>query len=332
MCPDHSPLVPDLPAEATRPQMPLSVLRAVLGDLVALGGTRWIDLVGIGEPLAHPHFLEWAAEIKQAGFGLCLSTNGALLTEEKAGRLAEMGVDRINVSINAGLDETYREIHPGAAEGNRRRVLAALRAMNERCDELGRPRPVLALSAVVFRATYRDATALVESAAEVGAEYMHFHQIATVPATAHLALSPEEAAAAREAMREAVERARALGVGTNASTFLTAERPDLGERIRCYAGQMFTRILADGQVRFCCGCEWVAGNVNEQPFREIWRSRGYAEMRRLALGLARSGTAPSHCSCFTVCPHLAHNLAIHNLLFPARPFPTSIAPDPRLVG
>jgi MoaA/NifB/PqqE/SkfB family radical SAM enzyme len=336
MCPDHSPLVPGLPPEGQRAQMPLAVLQSLLGDLVLLGGTRWIDLVGIGEPLLHLDFMHWAGQIKQAGFGLCISTNGSLLDEEKARNLAEIGLDRINVSINAGSDEVYTQVHPGAPASVRRRILASLKAMNARCDEIGRRRPALALSAVVFRATYRDLLPIIQSAAEVNAEYVHFHQMATAPATEELALGPEEWQQGRDLMREVGRLASELKVGTNASTFLTEERPDLGRGayrlIRCYAGHVFTRILADGQVRFCCGCDWSAGNLNEQPFRHMWRSRPYRKMRRLALGLPRGRNAPPHCACFTACPHHAHNVAIHNMLFPDRLFPVSIAPDPRLLG
>ncbi len=336
MCPDHSPLVPGLPSEGQRAQMSLAVLQGLLDDLVLLGGTRWIDLVGIGEPLLHPDFMDWAGQIKQAGFGLCLSTNGSLLDEEKARRLADIGLDRINVSINAGSDEVYTQVHPGAPAAVRQRILASLKAMNARCDEIGRRRPALALSAVVFNATYRDLLPIVRSAAEVSAEYLHFHQMTTVPATEGLALGPEESQQARDAMREVGKLASELRVGTNASTFLTEERLDLCRdayrRIRCYAGHVFTRILADGQVRFCCGCDWTAGNLNEQPFRRIWRSRAYRGMRRLALGLPRSGNAPPYCLCFTACPHHAHNIAIHNMLFPDRPFPVSMPPDARILG
>jgi len=336
MCPDHSPLVADLPAEGQRAQMSLPVLQGLLDDLILLGGTRWIDLVGIGEPLLHPDFMEWAGEVKRAGFGLCMSSNGSLLDEGKARRLADMGLDRINVSINAGSDEVYREVHPGSPPAVRQRILVSLKALMGRCDEMGRPHPALALSAVVFESTYRDLLGVVRSAAEVGAEYVHFHPMATVPGTKALALSPAESQQAREIMGEVGQLAKELGVGTNASTFVTDERPDLGRdayrQIRCYAGHVFSRILADGQVRFCCGCDWTAGNLNERPFRRIWRSGAYARMRRLALGLPSSANAPAYCSCFTACPHHAHNIAIHNVLFPQRRFPTSIAPDPRILG
>jgi len=334
MCPNHSPLVPGLPPEGQRAQMPLPVLRGLLDDLTRLGGTRWIDLVGVGEPLLHPDFVQFAEEVKRSGFGLCISTNGALLTTEIAALLAEIGVDRINVSINAGSDEVYREVHPGAPAATRQAILASLRAMYARCRELGRPRPAAALSAVVFRRTYRDLPALLDSAAAVGVGYVHLHPLATVPATEDLALDAEEWEHARQVFRDLAARACELGIRTNASAFLAEERPDhcreIYRRIRCYAGHVFSVILADGQVRFCCGCEWTAGDLNQQSFWRIWRSRGYARMRQTALSLPRVSRAPAGCSCFQMCPHAAHNTAIHNQLFPQRRLPTTAPPDARL--
>jgi MoaA/NifB/PqqE/SkfB family radical SAM enzyme len=313
--------------------MSLALFRRLLGDLRALGGTRQVDLVGIGEPLLHPDCLEMAAAVKEAGFRLGLATNGSLLAGEKARRLAEIGVDKLHVSINSGSEEVYQAVHPTAPAGARRRILEALVEMNRHCDRERLRRPRVALSAVVFKQTYLELPALVRAAAEVGAGDVVFIPMGAVAETKSLALEGEEWPQAREVMRAADQQARELGMRTNAAGLLTSERPDMCReiyrRISCYAGHTFSLVFADGQVRFCCGCDRGLGNLHEASFRELWRGRAYAEMRRLALDLPRSGEAPERCACFEACPHRPQNIATHNRLYPGHRIPVGEEQDGR---
>jgi MoaA/NifB/PqqE/SkfB family radical SAM enzyme len=51
----------------------------------------------------------------------------------------------------------------------------------------------------------------------------------------------------------------------------------------CIHGWIDARILASGDVVFCCECvEQPIGNIHEESFREIWFSEGYALFRKKA--------------------------------------------------
>jgi MoaA/NifB/PqqE/SkfB family radical SAM enzyme len=116
MCWDHPP--EDRQSEATaerfgfQPQelMSLATFQSVIDDLHRLG-TRRIDLVGRGEPLLNPAVVDMVAHAKARGMLLLLCTNAARLTTAFSDRFVALGLDRLNVSLNAGTPETYPLIH-----------------------------------------------------------------------------------------------------------------------------------------------------------------------------------------------------------------------------
>lgn len=318
MCTMHSPLVSGLPAESERAEMSLEVFRGLLLDLKELSGSVQVDLVGVGEPLLHPDWLEMVSMARELRFRVGIATNGSLLNEKKAGAIAELGLDKLHVSINSGSEEVYREVHPNTAPGTRERILACLWEINAACDRKGIERPRLGLACVVFKQTYRDLVGLVRSAAEVEATDVHLMPMGTTPQTEEIALDEGEWREARGMMEEAHELAVELGLRTNAPDLLMLQRPgvcrEVYKEVPCYVGHNFSLVFADGRVRFCCGCDVTLGNLNERSFREIWRGRAYAEIRRQALRLPRSGEEPAGCACFRACPHWRDNVATHQRL------------------
>lgn len=65
-----------------------------------------------GEPLLHPEILDFIQYAKEANVAdeLVMFTNGALLTEEYATKLANTGLDIIQISVEGVSDEKYREV------------------------------------------------------------------------------------------------------------------------------------------------------------------------------------------------------------------------------
>ncbi len=57
-------------------------------------------LLSGGEPLAHPHFFELAAEAARLGLRLTLSTNGTLIDAETARRIRETGFTYVGISFD----------------------------------------------------------------------------------------------------------------------------------------------------------------------------------------------------------------------------------------
>jgi MoaA/NifB/PqqE/SkfB family radical SAM enzyme len=78
---------------------------AVLDELRALG-TLSVTLTG-GDPLTHPEFFEIATAARGRGLAVRLFTNGALVTQEVAERLAGLNLVAVEMSLHGARAETH---------------------------------------------------------------------------------------------------------------------------------------------------------------------------------------------------------------------------------
>lgn len=81
-------------------------------DLAAtsLDGITHVSLCGLGEPLLNKHAAEFTRQVRDAGFEVSLSSNGALLTEERGEALLEAGLNRIFINV-ADKGEDYERVY-----------------------------------------------------------------------------------------------------------------------------------------------------------------------------------------------------------------------------
>jgi hypothetical protein len=97
-----SPLVPDPKALATH---------EIRHFADALRHAVFVSLQGLGEPLAHPHFEEIAEELAKylsPVARLEIITNGWLLAGHRWELLKSLGINAIQVSVNAATDRTHQ--------------------------------------------------------------------------------------------------------------------------------------------------------------------------------------------------------------------------------
>jgi MoaA/NifB/PqqE/SkfB family radical SAM enzyme len=69
-----------------------------------------VSLCGLGEPLINRNTVSFVEKVKAAGFRCAMSSNGALLTEDKAHALLDAGLDEIYINIS-DIDEEYERIY-----------------------------------------------------------------------------------------------------------------------------------------------------------------------------------------------------------------------------
>lgn len=75
-------------------------------------GTREVGFYGMGEPLLDRNLEEYIRYAKSLGYEYTyITTNGALLSEERSKSLLEAGIDSVKFSINAANPEDYFFIH-----------------------------------------------------------------------------------------------------------------------------------------------------------------------------------------------------------------------------
>ena len=105
----------------------------LLKQMVELGIPR-MTLHTVGEPLLHPEVTEMIAKAKEQGRIVTISTNGSLLTEDKARALVKAGPDILNISADAGDAETLAKTRDGL---ELKTVVEGLQRLNTFRDEFG---------------------------------------------------------------------------------------------------------------------------------------------------------------------------------------------------
>nr|NJM03168.1 12,18-didecarboxysiroheme deacetylase [Desulfobacula sp.] len=101
---------------------------AMIDDLAAFGVP--VLLFSGGEPLTHPKLVEYAQYAVKKGMRAVISTNGTLITKEKAKQLKEIGLSYVGISLD-GLEDTH-DLFRGV-KGAYQKALAAI----ENCKEAG---------------------------------------------------------------------------------------------------------------------------------------------------------------------------------------------------
>lgn len=80
--------------------------REVVKDVSGLELT--VSLCGLGEPLINRNAISFVKKVKAEGFNCSMSSNGALLTEDKTRALLDAGLDEIYINISDIGDEYER--------------------------------------------------------------------------------------------------------------------------------------------------------------------------------------------------------------------------------
>lgn len=99
------------------------------------GHTQYIRYASNGEPLTHPHIYDMLEYAKRRSNTLVtLTTNGKLMSEPRSERLLAIGVDVIDISLDAFTPETYAKIRVGgflpATQANVLKLIELIRARN----------------------------------------------------------------------------------------------------------------------------------------------------------------------------------------------------------
>jgi MoaA/NifB/PqqE/SkfB family radical SAM enzyme len=317
-CPFHNPSADKGHREADLPKMSYETFARLLGQLRRMG-TQGLDICGDGEPLTHPEAMEMIALARQLQFDVTLATNGALLTAQRARQLVDIGVRRMHVSMNAGTEETYRRLHPGAPEGKFEQIIARLGEMAEYAQaECRRPIEV-EFSAVLNRANMHEIGLMLQAASRAGAGWLMLILMGPVQGREDLLLRPEDWLLLEADLERLGQRANEIALRTNLDSLRpgasAAGTRSVYERIPCYIGHEYALILADGNVVFCCQCSRPLGNLQQDSFEEIWKSERYREARQQARALPTSRRPLPGCECFTACSHVAVNLDVYRKLY-----------------
>jgi MoaA/NifB/PqqE/SkfB family radical SAM enzyme len=283
------------------------LLRTTVDELAELGCGK-IHLSG-GEPLLREDLFELIEYMVTKGMRVNLTTNGTLLTREKAQRLAASGAKSISVSIDSPEAKIHDRIR---AKGAWKRAIRKAKAKTK-----------IRLNTVISRTNYESLIDLPDLAHEAGANALtlipvddpegrlllnkrrirdYNEHIAPILASQGLEyglLDSEREAYPFGTEKAEIEQSKkgwyALG--------LYDEQP-------CYAPWTHALITPSARIYACCmtrGMPKPLGNLLEAPFTDIWQGEAYrafrARMHKQPLGICR------HCDDF-----LDQNRYLHSLV------------------
>ncbi len=297
-------------------------------DEIAAFSKPVIILTG-GEPLLRSDIWEIAAYGDRLGLRMVMATNGTLVTEEIAGKMAAAGIRRVSVSLD-GLDamshDGFRRV-PGAFAG----ALAGIGAMKKAGmefqinttitrDNLAQIREIHALALNLGAAAHHifllvpTGRARELAAQEISSEQYEetlswfYEQSRACPIQLKATCAPhyyrifhQRRAADRREQRDrqptAADRETGFPEGLPAQD-ATAGHPFNTMTRGCLGGMSFCFISHRGQVQPCGYLELDCGRIGNQDFREIWEvSPIFRDLRNLNLYKGKCG----RCEFIRVC-------------------------------
>ena len=244
----------------------------VMKDL-ASAGTLFLTFSG-GEIFLRPDLYEILAEARRLHFDVSLKTNALLVTEERAARLREFGVRRVQISVYSHIPEVHDAITK--VPGSLQRTLAAIPLLLEQGLQVKLACPLMRENLLA----YRGVMALAE---KIGVPYVLDLTITPmmdgneaplahrIPVSSLLPVMQDPALHACKPQPTA-EAARAMQdyPATIGSAVSSGIESSAYEDLPCSAGHNSCYISPYGDVFPCVQLPQAAGNLRRERFRDIW--------------------------------------------------------------
>jgi radical SAM protein with 4Fe4S-binding SPASM domain len=273
-----------------------------------------------GEPLLHRDLPDILEKMKKWRFAVYLLSNGTLITESWAGRLAALGVDGVQISLE-GPGPIHEDIRgPGsfaaALAGARNLVAAGVKVIfNTTLSRLN-------------AAAFAD---LVPLSLSLGVQELGFARL--VPsgrgeALLDQMLSPEELKEFYQEILAIEVNGLDVGSGDPLANQMSAAAPETGEGDSfpwggCAAGVSGLTLLPDGTILPCRRLPVPLGNVRRDRLREIWAASPVLE------ALRDKTRYPGKCGSCPRWPQCRGCRAIAYACSRAAGTPDFLAPDPQ---
>jgi radical SAM protein with 4Fe4S-binding SPASM domain len=274
-------------------RLSLPVIHRLADQLAALG-TRKVHLSG-GEVLLRSDVFEVIDAFAGRGVQVNLTTNGTLLTEAMAHRLAESGVHNLSISLDGATPAVHDMLR---GKGNWKRTLHGVQRLRRAAKHVRRKLHIR-VNCVVTRRNYQNLAGVPQVAYQAGADRLtlipvddpggrlrlnkerirHYNQV-VAPTLAEQALA--------HGMLNRVEEAYPFGVTGADLEWSKAGMYALGlyQAQPCYMPWLHALIDPQGKVYACCMLRSTPrlGNVIETGgFGAVWEGEAFRDFRRRML-------------------------------------------------
>ena len=134
-----------------------------------------------GEPLFRPDLFDIAAYGVESGFRMALATNGTLVSEWVAARIADAGFSRVAVSLDGACADTHDRFR--GLDGSHQLALRGLRNLRDQGVSVQ-------INSTIARHNVAELSRLLDLALEIGADALHLFML--VPVGCGLEIAPSE--------------------------------------------------------------------------------------------------------------------------------------------
>jgi MoaA/NifB/PqqE/SkfB family radical SAM enzyme len=276
--------------ENREPPISMDRFKETLTDLAELGCKK-IHFSG-GEPMLRPRLAELVDHSTNLGMRVTMTTNGTLVTKEKAKAFIEAGLRGVNVSIDSPVRKIHEKIR--GVEGSYKLTTKAVSLFNKYSHK---GKLTVRINTVVSRDNYFSLATLPDLAHELGADGINLIPVDD-HCGEHLSMRKKDIALFNEEIAPQIEkRANELGINIADEDAFPFGRDEsevrLGRAGRyafgyyskhpCFAPWSHSLIDFNGFVYVCCMTrEQIPplGDLKTQSFKEIWEGAGYQAVRQ----------------------------------------------------
>lgn len=278
-------------------------------------GIKNFHIAGEGEPLLHPRIDQICQSARAAGISVGILTNGVPLTEKRAYAILPHVDLYLQISINAGTEESYSRIHQTHPKDwecvwkNIRRIVMIKQELKCSC-QIGVNLTVIAEAEHEGKripSNWPEIELLVKRTKDAGVDYIAIKPYSQHPYSkktvklygdATYASSIDKIAATGEYLRAQYETDQfKVIVRTDRFREYDEERG----YDRCMATPTLWGYIQSNGTFISCSAHWTnplfhLGNINTQTFKEIWfgeRRRWLLDyMRNFDISVCRKGCQP----------------------------------------
>lgn len=251
-------------------ELSLSQFAAILSEACEMG-LRMVRLSGGGDPTVHPQIIEILDLIKERNLVLVrFDTNGLRLTRRISEKLLECELQVLHVSLQAPTSISWQSLTGVAAKGFYK-VIGNIELFQTLAKEKG-ILPRVYLSFVIDKVTAQLVPEMMELGRRLGVE-VHMHGLNNHQYDDEFRDAFQRRNGVEPALYEASYKpVPLLRKGDN-----LVEKQTTGP---CLAPWISAVIKASGDVSICCAAPAsVYGNLNQEPWSDIWNGKAISQLR-----------------------------------------------------
>lgn len=283
-CWTHSP---HLKNTSSQSELKLEIVKASLLDFKSIG-VKKVCFSGRGEPFLHSNFLDILSECNRLHLKVSINSTGDYLNEDIIKDLSNYNIEILKISLWSLDKINMRVLCPGRHIDDVYNMLEQVKMI------IKYNRKIVQFNCIITKNNIWEIVNFINKAHESGVTYIKFEPIQPFNGNKFMVLGTREKEYIISMFSEYKKLLWKYRIKSNINGFiekLLLDKDDKGNynphdnnNIPCFHGWTGVRILANGDVVFCCECvEQPIGNIVKKRFKDIWFSEEYSTLRQKAM-------------------------------------------------